>query len=200
VSDVKIEQKQSLSRQEAARFIAELAAGLADDGKVTVRLGSSTLELSVADQLRCELEVEVDGDEIELELELKWSTAGRATAQATDDESADVQSGDEDEAAEEDEPEENDPAPDATAEAAPEDGESDGAGPDEVESEVTTSPEQSQEPVSRRRRASAKADKSTVNGVDTAAVRAWAAENGVSVPPRGRIKDEVIKAYRAAGH
>ncbi|HEX2072804.1 MAG TPA: amphi-Trp domain-containing protein [Geodermatophilus sp.] len=80
MSDVRVEQKQALSRQEAARFIAELAQGLGDDGKVTVRLGSSTLELSVADQLRCELEVAVDGDGIELELELKWSTSARATA------------------------------------------------------------------------------------------------------------------------
>ena len=70
VSDVRVEQKQTLSRQEAARFLAQLAEGLGDGGTVTVQLGSSTLELSVADQLRCELEVEVDGDEIELELEL----------------------------------------------------------------------------------------------------------------------------------
>ena len=197
MSDVKIEQKQSLSREDAARFIAQLAEGLGDDGKVTVRLGSSTLELSVADQLRCELEVEVDGDEIELELELKWSTARRPAAQ---DESADVQADDEDEAAEEDEPDEDDSVPDVTAEDAPDDGESAGAGPDETESEDTAAPEPAVEPVTRRRRASARADKSAVNGVDTAAVRAWAAANGVSVPPRGRIKDEVIKAYRAAGN
>ena len=194
---MKIEQKQSLSREDAARFIAQLAEGLGDDGKVTVRLGSSTLELSVADQLRCELEVEVDGDEIELELELKWSTARRAADQ---DESADVQADEEDEAAEEDEPEEDDSAPDATAEDAPDDGESPAAGPGEPESEDTAAPEPAVEPVTRRRRASARADKSAVNGVDTAAVRAWAAANGVSVPPRGRIKDEVIKAYRAAGN
>ena len=200
MSDVKIEQKQSLSREEAARFIAQLAEGLGDDGKVTVRLGSSTLELAVADQLRCELEVEVDGDEIELELELKWSTAGRASAQSTEVESADVPSGEEDEAAEEDEPEADDSPPDATAEEASDEGESDEAGPGETESEDTASPEQAVEPVTRRRRASAKADKPAVNGVDTAAVRAWAAANGVSVPPRGRIKDEVIKAYRAAGN
>ena len=135
---MKIEQKQSLTREEAARFIAELAAGLADDGKVTVRLGSSTLELSVADQLRCELEVAVDGDEIELELELKWSTGDRASAQSTEDESPEDE--DEDEAAEEDEPDEDDSAPDATAEDAADEGESDGAGPDEAESEDTTVP------------------------------------------------------------
>jgi hypothetical protein len=31
-------------------------------------------------------------------------------------------------------------------------------------------------------------------------VRAWAADNGLSVPPRRRIKDEVIQAYRDAGN
>jgi amphi-Trp domain-containing protein len=66
VSDLKVEQKQTLSRQEAARFMEALAEGLGEDGKVTVRLGNSTLELSVADQVDCELEVTVDGDEIEL--------------------------------------------------------------------------------------------------------------------------------------
>jgi hypothetical protein len=34
--------------------------------------------------------------------------------------------------------------------------------------------------------------------VDNNAVRAWAAENGYDVSPRGRIKGEIIEAYRAA--
>jgi amphi-Trp domain-containing protein len=57
VPDVKAQQKQALSRQEAARFIAALAEGLGGDGKVTVELGSSTVELSVANQVDCEFEV-----------------------------------------------------------------------------------------------------------------------------------------------
>jgi amphi-Trp domain-containing protein len=70
VSDVTVEQKESPSRQDAARFIAALAKGLADDGRVTVQLGSSTLQLSVAGQVDCELGVGVDGDEVELEFEV----------------------------------------------------------------------------------------------------------------------------------
>lgn len=85
MSDVKVQQKQTLSRQEAARFLTALAEGLGDDGKVTVQLGSSTLELSVADHVGYELEVEVDGDQIELELELKWSTSGASAKPADDD-------------------------------------------------------------------------------------------------------------------
>ncbi|MBY3553482.1 amphi-Trp domain-containing protein [Modestobacter lapidis] len=85
MSDVKVQQKQTLSRQEAARLIAALAEGLGGDGKVTVQLGGSTLELSVADQVGYELEVEVDGDQIELELELKWSTSSASAEPADDD-------------------------------------------------------------------------------------------------------------------
>jgi hypothetical protein len=56
------------------------------------------------------------------------------------------------------------------------------------------------EPRPGRRIASARAGKSAFSGIDTAAVRAWAAANGLAVSPRGRIKDEVIQAYRAAGN
>jgi amphi-Trp domain-containing protein len=233
VSDVKVQQKQSLSRQEAARFIAALAGGLGEDGKVTVQLGSSTLELSVADQVDWELEVEVNGDEIELELELKWSTSGRATVDtgkvledddAEEGESADVPSVDvgsadvepggvepggvepggvEPEAVSgedgsrkpessgedlaEDENETGDPDKDAAA--------SDGAEPVQaVATERTPAPRRG------RRGTAAGADKPAFNGVDTAAVRAWAAANGLTVSPRGRIKDEVLQAYRDAGN
>ena len=204
MSDVRVEQKQALSRQEAARFIAELAKGLGDDGKVTVRLGTSTMKLSVADQLACELEVAVDGDGIELELELKWSTSGRASAESREEESAEDESEEEEDElrGEKDEPEEVESAPDASAEDESEEGESDeaAAGSGEAESEQAVAPDQSAEPARGRRRASAGADRARFNGVDTAAVRAWAAANGLTVSPRGRIKDEVLKAYRAAGN
>ena len=36
--------------------------------------------------------------------------------------------------------------------------------------------------------------------VDTKAVRAWAASNGVSVSNRGRIPAQIVEQYRAAGH
>ncbi|TLM73135.1 Lsr2 family protein [Pseudarthrobacter sp. NamB4] len=34
--------------------------------------------------------------------------------------------------------------------------------------------------------------------VDTKAVRAWAAENGVEVNPRGRIREDVVQTYLAS--
>lgn len=38
------------------------------------------------------------------------------------------------------------------------------------------------------------------NGIDPAAVRAWARSNGVKVSERGRISSDVIEQFHAAGH
>ena len=80
MADVKVEHKVTLTRHEAASWIADLAEALSGDGRVSIRLARSTVELEVPDHLRCEAEVEVDGDEVELELELKWSTGGQDAA------------------------------------------------------------------------------------------------------------------------
>jgi len=40
----------------------------------------------------------------------------------------------------------------------------------------------------------------STGAVDTKAVRAWAASNGVSVSSRGRIPAQIVEQYRAAGH
>jgi amphi-Trp domain-containing protein len=85
MSGLKVEQKQSLSRTEAARLVADLAEGLKGDGAVTLHLGGGTVELTVGTAVRCELEVEADGDEFELELELKWSSSDGASAQREED-------------------------------------------------------------------------------------------------------------------
>jgi hypothetical protein len=37
-------------------------------------------------------------------------------------------------------------------------------------------------------------------GVDTSAVRAWAASNGIEVSARGRLPKDVIEQYRAVGN
>jgi amphi-Trp domain-containing protein len=81
MSDMKVELKESLTRQQAAGRLSALARALEEDGKVDLQLGETTVSLRVPDNVRSEFEVEVDGDEIELELELKWSTA-RAEAPA----------------------------------------------------------------------------------------------------------------------
>jgi amphi-Trp domain-containing protein len=88
MSVLKVEQKQSLSRAEAAKVVADLAEGLKRDGEVTLKVGGGTVELTVGSQVRCELEVESDGEKFELELELKWSSSDGAASQKDEDDEA----------------------------------------------------------------------------------------------------------------
>lgn len=82
MSDVEISRTESLTRHEAAKRLASLAAALGDGGHVEIELGASRVKLHVPDHVRCEVEVEVDGDEVEFEVELKWSTSAPAPAAA----------------------------------------------------------------------------------------------------------------------
>jgi amphi-Trp domain-containing protein len=70
-----IEQKATLSRQELARWLAELARAIGEGGPVEVALAGPPVTLHLADELRCELEVEPRGDRVELEIELTWPVA-----------------------------------------------------------------------------------------------------------------------------
>jgi hypothetical protein len=38
------------------------------------------------------------------------------------------------------------------------------------------------------------------SAVDTKAVRAWAASNGIELSPRGRLPKDVVEQFHAAGH
>jgi hypothetical protein len=53
--------------------------------------------------------------------------------------------------------------------------------------------------VATRRAADARRPRSTPD-YDPAAVRAWAASNGIKVSPRGRIASIVVEQYHAAGY
>ena len=55
---------------------------------------------------------------------------------------------------------------------------------------------------SARRVGGRKARGATVvaSGVDTKAVRAWAASNGIEISTRGRISGDVLEQYHAAGN
>ena len=101
----------------------------------------------------------------------------------------------------EDDAEEPGTGRDAVAEDEAEDGESaQDAQSGEPEAVPAAEPERAPGPRRGRRNTAARAGEPASNGIDTAAVRAWAAANGLTVSPRGRIKDEVIQAYRAAGN
>jgi len=51
-----------------------------------------------------------------------------------------------------------------------------------------------------RKSSTAAGGRATGSEVDSTAVRAWARENGHEVSDRGRIKSEILQAYKAAGN
>jgi amphi-Trp domain-containing protein len=82
MSDVKIEHKVMVSRDEAAAWLSVLSKAFAADGHVELTLGPSDVKVHVPDRLQAELEVEVEGDDVEIELEFTWSRAQLAAAVA----------------------------------------------------------------------------------------------------------------------
>jgi len=71
---LKFEQKESMSRTEAAARLSAIAEALASDVEFELERRGEKLELNVPDQVRFELEVEIDDNETELEVEIKWSS------------------------------------------------------------------------------------------------------------------------------
>jgi amphi-Trp domain-containing protein len=68
-----VEQKETLTRKEAASRFRRLANMLAgDDEEITFERGGMKFSVHVPDQLELKLELEVESDERELEIELKW--------------------------------------------------------------------------------------------------------------------------------
>jgi amphi-Trp domain-containing protein len=88
MSDMKVELRESLTRQQAADKLSTLASALAKGGDVELEAGGVTVTLRVPDDVRSEFEVELDGNELELELELKWTTARAEGSAAPADEAA----------------------------------------------------------------------------------------------------------------
>lgn len=80
MSDVSVEHKESLSREQAAVWLHALSQAFRKGGEVSLPLGSeegpsSTVSLKLPEQVQAEFEVEVDGDEVQIEVELTWSTS-----------------------------------------------------------------------------------------------------------------------------
>ncbi|SME88722.1 amphi-Trp domain-containing protein [Streptomyces sp. Amel2xC10] len=83
MSDLKFEQKRSLSRREAADLLTALAGALREGGRAELDLGSGVLGLRVPDSLHGEIEVEVEDGKIELEIEFTWPITPNGTAAAS---------------------------------------------------------------------------------------------------------------------
>jgi amphi-Trp domain-containing protein len=75
MSDVKLELKEIVGREDAAIWLSTLSKAFGTDGHVELPLGPSLVSVHVPGRVRAEIEVEVDGDEVEVEIEFKWSTA-----------------------------------------------------------------------------------------------------------------------------
>jgi amphi-Trp domain-containing protein len=76
MSGGKIEQRVRLSRQEAARWLGELARAIAEGGTTEVALVGPTVALNLPDEFEVELELEPYGEKIELEIEFIWPNSG----------------------------------------------------------------------------------------------------------------------------
>ncbi|MER7662100.1 MULTISPECIES: amphi-Trp domain-containing protein [unclassified Streptomyces] len=83
MTDLKFEQKRSLSRLEAADQLTALAEALRQGGDVSLELGSGTVSLRIPDDLRSEIEVEIGDGEIELEIEFTWPISHGKAAPST---------------------------------------------------------------------------------------------------------------------
>jgi amphi-Trp domain-containing protein len=84
MSDVKVERKESVSRDEAATWLLLLSKAFITGENGEFPFGPGTVSLHIPDRVRAELEVEVEGDEVEVELEFKW-TMGKQEAAPADD-------------------------------------------------------------------------------------------------------------------
>lgn len=73
MSDMELKRKESLTRQEAANWLAALAIALAHGGQAQVDLGGTTVRLHVPEDVHSDFGMEIDGEEVELDIELKWS-------------------------------------------------------------------------------------------------------------------------------
>ncbi|HUA42029.1 MAG TPA: amphi-Trp domain-containing protein [Streptosporangiaceae bacterium] len=82
MSDVKVERKESLTRDEAARLLALLSKAFTASDHADLPFGPGSVSLYIPDHVRAELEVEVEGDEVELEVEFKWSMVEHETGAA----------------------------------------------------------------------------------------------------------------------
>jgi len=76
MTDVKLEQKQSLSRKEAAVWLHALSKAFERGGEAELPMpGGATIEFRLPEEVKAEFEVQVDGDEVQIEVEFKWSTS-----------------------------------------------------------------------------------------------------------------------------
>jgi amphi-Trp domain-containing protein len=86
MADVKVELKESISREDAVRWLSQLSDAFANGHDAELPFAPGTVSIDIPDRVRAEIEVEVEGNEVELEIEFKWRIAGPGkTAQPAED-------------------------------------------------------------------------------------------------------------------
>lgn len=68
----KLEEKQTLRREEAAARLHEIADELASGNDVVMERGNMRFVVKVPDEIRMKVEIEIEDDEREVEIELTW--------------------------------------------------------------------------------------------------------------------------------
>lgn len=69
---LEIEQKETLSREDAAARMHAIADMLARNNEIEFERAGTRIVVKVPDEVHFKLELEVETDERELEIELKW--------------------------------------------------------------------------------------------------------------------------------
>jgi amphi-Trp domain-containing protein len=81
--EMKFKKTQSLSREEAAARLTEIAQALSQGEEFELERGGEKLKLDVPEEVTLEFEVEIEDGKTELEVEIKWPSqvASRASSQ-----------------------------------------------------------------------------------------------------------------------
>ena len=69
---LEIEQKETMSREEAAERLRRFADNLARNNDIEFERGGMHMRVHVPDQINVKVELELETDERELEIELTW--------------------------------------------------------------------------------------------------------------------------------
>jgi amphi-Trp domain-containing protein len=68
-----MEQKETLTREQAAERMHQIADMLARHNEIELERGGMRIKVNVPDEVQFKFEVEVESDEKEIEIELTWS-------------------------------------------------------------------------------------------------------------------------------
>ena len=69
---LEISEKRKMRREDAAKFLHELADSLARQNAVDVVRNGIKINVKVPDEVNLELEIEIESDESSIEVEISW--------------------------------------------------------------------------------------------------------------------------------